>query len=300
MAQWTPLRCSNFEGSLLYSFNASSANYSLYVTDLCRIFHERLTRSEILQRASDTECRIDPSQDEGQFSILLDKIRTALEGQDGTNVTAIHCGGNNFRLSLIAPLPPPFESLEWIVEPSELAPEHLRSHLIDPLISTAAFHKRRIEDLIDQLHEKDHIISKLLDKMEASGIDLTAVFPGAAGVKTSRKGGNRDAVAKQVKGLASFEEQRWMEQTHLKLMDEKSSEAQIEELILAKPSPSEQATVLPLSLQERFNRPRDNQADHASTSLDEASQREARQMNEIEPEVGLRPMMMTKFPVTDR
>ncbi|KAL9080793.1 MAG: hypothetical protein Q9157_000489 [Trypethelium eluteriae] len=255
MAQWARLSCSNQGLSLLYKFEVSGADYALLVTDLSRIFHEKLTKNEIIERARDSECKIDPSQDDGQFRILLDKICAALEGQDGTRVTMAQDYNGEFRLSLAAPLPPPLESLVWVIKLSELLPEELQSHLLNPLILAASSRKSQIDNLIDQLHEKDHVISKLLDKLETSGADLTTIFPGATGAKSLKKGVTRESVAKYVKGFARFEEREWVKQSRLALTNQNLSQDVIGNLSQAQPLPSGQSTVLPLSLRHWF---RDN------------------------------------------
>ena len=250
MAQWTRLSSSNFASSLLYIFEASNAEYRLFVTDVSRVFCEHLSRVQILQRASDTECHIDPSQDEDQFGILLDNIRAALQGRDGTCVTVVNGGGEELHLSLTAPLPPPLEPFEWIVKLSELAPEDPQNHLMNSLVYTSSVRKRQLEDLIDQLHEKDQIISKLLDKLETSGTDLTTVFPGAAGSGSLRTGRTRDTIARHVKGFARFKEQDWLEQARLTLMPQQLPENTAEELLSAQPLVSGPTRTRSLTLQE--------------------------------------------------
>ncbi|KAL9094436.1 MAG: hypothetical protein Q9165_003286 [Trypethelium subeluteriae] len=257
MAQWARLDCSDQRLSLLYKFEVSGADYALLVTDLSRIYHEKLTKNEIIQRARDLECKIDPSQDDAQFRILLDKICAALEGQDGTRVTIAQDCDGDFRLSLVAPLPPPLESLVWAIKLSELVPEELQSHLIRPLVLAASSRKSQIDNLIDQLHEKDHVILKLLDRLEASSIDLTTIFPGTTGVKTANKGVNRESVAKYVKGFARFDEREWTKQSRLALMNQTLSQDVVENLSEAQPLPSGQSTMSPLSLRHWF---RDSQA----------------------------------------
>jgi hypothetical protein len=71
---------------------------------------------------------------------------------------------------------------------------------------------QQIEQLVRELHDKDRVISKICDRLETSGNDLTTVFPGVSNVKTSRKKGQREQLAKHVKGLADFDERGWKAQ----------------------------------------------------------------------------------------
>ena len=262
MAEWMSLQCSNVEVSLAYTFHASSSGYSLFVTDLSRIFHERRTAAEIVERASKTGCNIDPGQDESQFQVLLGKLYATLEGQDGTKATILPGSANDLRLHLQAPLPPPLVSFEWAFELSELEPEHLQAHLIKPLVSTASFHRQQTQTLVNQLHEKDRVISKLLDKLESSGIDITAVFPGLAGSHASRQDRGREAIARHVKGLARFDEYDWLQQSRTSLKSsQKSSQDAIHEITLVEHMPADHSPALPLVLRKQLERVQNTETD---------------------------------------
>jgi hypothetical protein len=63
---------------------------------------------------------------------------------------------------------------------------------------------------LDQLKQKDWILGKLFDKVEALQIDLGTVFPAAAGLRSARKASTRSEAARVIKGVAPFEEQTWL------------------------------------------------------------------------------------------
>ncbi|KAI9697163.1 MAG: hypothetical protein M1820_007899 [Bogoriella megaspora] len=208
---WKRFPCFIADQIILYKYYSSGSDYSILITDLSRIWRNQSNKADILREASHGECSIDPSQGASQLSILLQKIQDVLEGKPHTKATISSGSSDDLKLSLEAPLPQPLEPFQWTVRLARLPIADLQVHLINPLITTAWFRSQQIEDLIEQLHEKDHVISKLLDKMESSGTDLTTVFPGAAGIKISRRAASREAVAKHIKGLAPFDEQKWLE-----------------------------------------------------------------------------------------
>ncbi|KAI9654243.1 MAG: hypothetical protein M1821_006771 [Bathelium mastoideum] len=280
MTEWKELRCSNVDFDLIYKFHTSNTGYSLFVTDLSCIYHEQLTRTEINERASITGCRIDPGQDEGQHEILVNKIRAALEAEPETKAIILHKNTDDLRLHLVAPLPPPLEPLEWVINLTKLAPEHLQSHLIEPLVLTASFRKRQIQDLIGQLHAKDHVISKLLDKLEASGTDLTAIFPGAAGLKLPKKDGNREAVANHVRGVRRFDQEVWTERSRFVLSKSSASPQDIvQELVTAELLPSRRFPETASTLQQWRQTAYDSQADERHAFLGTTRSRNQQRQN---------------------
>lgn len=198
---------------LLVKYNFDDLGYRIQLTDLCRIWEERLSRAECVQRALDSGSSIDPSQDDEQFEILLGKIQSAFEREEGTSLHLSGIGADPQCLSMAisAPLPKPFPPFTWSISLRLLEPFHLEVDLVGPLLTEASRLQHQIEQLVGELHDKDRIISKICDRLETSGNDLTTVFPGVSNIKTSRKRGQREQLAKHVKGLADFDEAAWRE-----------------------------------------------------------------------------------------
>lgn len=195
---------------LLYKSEFNSTGYSIFITDLDFIWTESLDRRQIFKRALNENTSIDPSEDPSQMKILLQKIQAALRGDAGTSLSlSLPEGQRLLILTITAPLPAPLSPLEWIMR-LELHPQDaLREELILPLLNAQVTLSQRAESLIGMIREKDHVIARLVDKLEASGTDLASLFPGAAGLMSRNKGSSREVIAKVVRGLGEFDEEEW-------------------------------------------------------------------------------------------
>ncbi|TKA75381.1 hypothetical protein B0A55_06013 [Friedmanniomyces simplex] len=199
---------------LLIKAKLSSSGYTIHLTDLSRVWGETLTKREIKVRALLEECSIDPSEGDDQYQILLDKIQQAIDQLDGSSFELGPAKGveGGLVLSLSAPLPSPLPVLRWQIHVSPLPPTALESSLIRPLLQHAQTLQSRIQSLVHELTEKDRVISKITDRLETSGNDLTAVFPGVSNIKVSRKNSQREQLARHVRGLGDFDESAWQAQ----------------------------------------------------------------------------------------
>lgn len=211
-SEWRRLRLSQDDlPPLLCQYTWTRQGYELYVTDLTSIWSERQSRKEILKRADDSATTIDPSEDLDQLDLLLTKIGEALRGDGGTTTT-INTGttSDSLELNTTTKLPAPLRPLKWTLQLSKEPASSTTSHLVLPLLRGESSWESRQRSLLDQLKQKDWVLGKLFDRFEALGADLGAVFPGAAGLRTARKGSSRSEAAKFIKGAAPFDEQSWL------------------------------------------------------------------------------------------
>ncbi|OAL39804.1 hypothetical protein AYO20_00716 [Fonsecaea nubica] len=198
---------------LFYSFSTEEQSLTLLLTDLISIWECSLDKYDILAAAARQQTSIDPSVSSDQFAVLLSKIRKSLG--DGAN-SLIRGGRANSQTLLLRTrkdLPRPLRPLEWTftLEPqraSELAERVLRPSLHEVFVS-----QTKINSLLGIIKDKDHIISRLLDRVGNSAVDLSLVFPGIAGF-ASRKGGHVSVAdaKKHVPGMTSFDEKSWTRQ----------------------------------------------------------------------------------------
>ncbi len=201
---------------LFVKCHLDSTGYSIQTTDLSRLWEERLSKTECIQRASDSGSSIDPSQDDEQFSILLGKIETAFNHEHDTSLqlrTSDEDDGN-LAIEISAALPKPLSAFKWTIELRLQEPQYLATQLVTPLLHQASQLQYQIDQLVHELQNKDRVISKICDRLETSGNDLTTVFPGVSNIKTSRKKGQREQLARHVKGLADFDEDAWKAQSY--------------------------------------------------------------------------------------
>lgn len=195
---------------LFVRFIRSSKGYEISLTDLVYIWSESLNHKEILARASKIETSIDPSEDEDQFSVLLQKVEDALRGAKGCTISLSQSAkGHGLDLTTTTNLPSPLEPLDWTVHLSKLPQNALTRQILIPILKGEASRAARIQSLIDLLKEKDSAMNKIFDKVESSGLDLSRTFPGLSGARGGRKGSALSQVSKVVRGVAPFDEGSW-------------------------------------------------------------------------------------------
>ncbi len=197
--------------TLLLKCSFHKTGYSIFVTDLARVWTEALNREQVIQRASQDKTSIDPSDDDSQLAILLDKIKNAVEGREKSSLQLQVETDESLVLIAAVTLPPPLSPLRWSIHLTLASQDVFREQVVVGCIETAYLHKRFVQELLQQINDKDHVISKLLDRIESSGTAIESIFPGTAGIKHSAKGISREQAGRLVRGLAGFDQQRSLE-----------------------------------------------------------------------------------------
>lgn len=209
--RWNRLQLPNKDvPPLLFQYTWTQQGYEFYVTDLTYIWSERLPKKQIIKRAEEDVTTIDPGEDPEQLNVLLEKIGEAL--QNGTDSVTLSSGtqADSLEVRTTTKLPAPLKPLKWNLILAKEEPCYLTSKMLLPLLREEANWEVRQRSLLQQIKQKDSVISKFLDKIETIGVDLGSVFPSAAGSRASRKGVTRSEAARFVKGLEPFEEQSWL------------------------------------------------------------------------------------------
>ncbi|KAJ4520080.1 hypothetical protein HRR83_002041 [Exophiala dermatitidis] len=201
---------------LFYSLSTENESITLLLTDLIGIWECILDRYDILAEASRQHTSIDPSASSDQFEVLLSKITKSLK--DGNNVLLRADGrdGNNqvLRLKTSIQLPKPLRPLEWTFKLTPQPASELAERILRPSLHEVAVSQEKIASLLHIIKEKDHVISRLLDRIGSSAIDLSLIFPGITGVASRRAGGHISVAEakKHVPGMAAFDEKSWTKQ----------------------------------------------------------------------------------------
>jgi hypothetical protein len=212
---WKPLRLSPFAGAHLPPFLISASftpkSYTIHLTDLTHIWSESLNQSAIIRRSRDENTSIDPS-DGDQLQIFLDKIKLGLAGtKDTTLALTIKADADrpSLVLNISVQLPGGLAPLEWPVHLAAAPQSLMTSQLTIPLLRAQHARVQEMASLAEVLRNKDHVIQKLVDKLEGQGTELGQIFPQAAG-KVGRKL-DRKRAEERVKGLAQFNMDAWRE-----------------------------------------------------------------------------------------
>ncbi|PYI18261.1 XLF-domain-containing protein [Aspergillus violaceofuscus CBS 115571] len=218
-SKWQRLHVSS-SGSvptLLYQLAFTEDGYELYITDLTYIWSEHLDRVSILRRADEDDTTIDPSEDDDQFTVLLQKIEEALHHDSSGHSAALSRGseGANLHLLTTTKLPAPLQPLLWRFYLSQDPHSAATDQLLLPLVKAEAVWQSREQVLIDQLMKKDWVLGKLFDKLEALGIDIGTIFPGVSGHRPGQKDTMLSHTAKYIQGVEPFDKDSWIRETNV-------------------------------------------------------------------------------------
>lgn len=195
---------------LLFQWTWNQQGYEVYLTDLTYIWSERLPQKQIIRRAEENATTIDPGEDPDQFPVLLEKIGEALRKGKDSAMLGRGAQPDSLEIKTTTKLPAPLKPLKWDLKLSKESSSYLTSTMLLPLLKEEANREQRQRYLLQQIKQKDTVLSKLLDKMETVGIDLGTIFPSAAGSRGSRKGITRSEAGRLIKGIEPFEEQTWL------------------------------------------------------------------------------------------
>ncbi|KAL1901035.1 hypothetical protein Sste5346_002101 [Sporothrix stenoceras] len=199
---------------LLVATSFGPAAYSVYVTDLAHVWAERLERRDICMRAFQENTTIDPSYDSEQMGVFLGKLQAALEGDADARLSIAMSPKQEGDLVLhtTSALPAGLQPLKWPIYLKKQSATAIASNLVVPLIQNRAAHQRAEARLVAALQDKDAVINKLADKLEAMGAGVESAFPTlVGGGRGSRKISRRDMEAR-VRGLARFDETNFRKQ----------------------------------------------------------------------------------------
>ncbi|KAL8952801.1 MAG: hypothetical protein Q9222_001305 [Ikaeria aurantiellina] len=194
---------------LLVKYTIGVSSYEIWLTDLVNIWIENVDQRTLIQRVWEVNSDIDPIEAD-QRQILLRHIQDSLNEEPNTSL-ALSGSAEAGRLLLMAhcPLPKPLKPLKWPFHLVAAPRNSLSDELILPLMCEQLMNHTKTASLLPMLSDKDHVINKLVDKLQSVGVDLGRVFPGAAPSKSSRKSNSKEEISKSVRGLRTFDQNQW-------------------------------------------------------------------------------------------
>ncbi|KAF4975646.1 hypothetical protein FZEAL_7581 [Fusarium zealandicum] len=198
---------------LLVSMDIDTAAYTVHITDLANMWTESLDRKAICIRGWSENTSIDPSDTPDNMAKFLTSLGTALDSsQPGHDQTCLQlttasksdAGDDSLTLNITCELPG-LQPLKWPIHLKKLPPSAIATDLVLPLVQAHLTRTFEVESLVRMLSQKDAVLTKLLDKLEAMGTGLEHIFNPLSGKKKI----SRAAASDKVPGLASFERHRW-------------------------------------------------------------------------------------------
>ncbi|KAK1569845.1 XRCC4-like factor-domain-containing protein [Colletotrichum navitas] len=215
---WRQLPVSSSTGlpNLLVSTSFSTTSYTIHLTDLANIWVESLDRKAIYKRSLNESTSIDPTDSDSNMRAFLSKIRSVFEpshqdhAEASLSVSTIpskEAGAGGLTLSIVCNLENT-KPLEWPMYLQRCPQSQLAYELVIPLAQAHTTGRRQIDSLKDIIRQKDAIITKLLDKLEATGTRLENIFT----VLSAKQKPTRKMAEDKVKGLAPFRSEDWTSQ----------------------------------------------------------------------------------------
>lgn len=114
-------------------------------------------------------------------------------------------GEDDLVLRITCVLPEPLAPLKWPVCLRKCTPAAAAGRLVVPLLVAQRGLTADVDDLVARLAEKDAVITRLVDKLEAMGAGLENVFHALPGKRRT----TRAVAEEKVKGLRVFREKDW-------------------------------------------------------------------------------------------
>ena len=212
---WRPLpvASSTQAPTLLACIQLGPSDYTVRATDMANLWVESLDMKAIKVRGWSENTTIDPSDSTENMSKLLSCLCAALEpSHDDHAKTSMSlsraslsdAGEGGLTIHITCELPG-LQPLKWPMHLRKASSSSIASTLVLPLVEAQYLRAQEIESLTTILSQKDAVLNKLLDKLEATGTGLEHIFNQLSGKKKI----SRASAAEKVKGLAPFDWQQW-------------------------------------------------------------------------------------------
>jgi len=180
---------------------------------MATVWTESLDRRAIMMRSFKEDTSIDPSEDSTQMQLLLSKLRAAFDpavadhnktslAMAATRLEPVSETNEDLVLTVTCRLPQGLKPLKWPMYLRKQPRGATATSLVLPIIEANHVKAQEVASLVSQLHDKDVVIAKLVDKLDAMGTGLEHVF-NALGAKRKV---TRAMAETRVKGLAPFNE----------------------------------------------------------------------------------------------
>ncbi|KAF3913883.1 hypothetical protein ABW21_db0204067 [Orbilia brochopaga] len=201
IAAWEPFPVESPSAPALYlQRHFTETSYTIYITDLSSVWSESLDKSGICDRADDRSCSIDPSTDDSQLRILLEKLDSGITGLNPAVTVDLEVKSDAFLINTKEKLQAPLQPLEWRFRLKLQSAAEFTKRFSMPLLYYGSLLSRQTNSLLTIIEEKDTAIARLLDKFEEYKVDISSVFPG---YKKNR------APTGRAKGIAKFNKEDW-------------------------------------------------------------------------------------------
>ena len=182
------------------------------MTDLMAIWDCSLERVDIITEAGRQHSSIDPAESTAQLHVLLARLQQSLAEGQNRLVREPNTRAQTLLLRTRLDLPHPLRPLQWTFQLSPQRASEMAAQILRPCLHELSVSHDKIRSLLGIIKDKDHVISRLLDRIGTSGTDLSLIFPGLTGFAPRKGHVSVAEAAKHVPGMGAFDEKPWSKQ----------------------------------------------------------------------------------------
>ncbi|TDZ33069.1 hypothetical protein C8035_v006079 [Colletotrichum spinosum] len=183
---------------------------------MANVWSESLDRKAIYRRSLELGTVVDVTENKTNMRTFLEKLKSVFDESHADHRLAsmalsMSPGKTAKEESLILDITCDIgwsSPLEWPVYLIKCSPSKLAAELTLPLARAKSIETRRVDSLLQTIQQKDLLLRKLLDKVEASGT-LVELFP----ILAAKQQPSRKAAEARITGLAPFREDAWRSDT---------------------------------------------------------------------------------------
>ncbi|KAL2756528.1 hypothetical protein ACRALDRAFT_1092757 [Sodiomyces alcalophilus JCM 7366] len=213
---WRPLPVPAPHGvpALLVSTAFATDSYTVRVTDLANMWAEVMDRRAIYRRSLDEDTTIDPTDSPQNMQAFLSRVRSAFDpshedhADSRLTLSVDHQPGDHVLVLNMTCNLPGLDPLRWPMVLHRCPPSQLATELVLPLIQANLTRVQQVNSLLEIIHQKDAVMGRLLDKLEATGTRLEHIFPALS----AKQQVSRSTAEQKIRGLAPFKREEWDDQ----------------------------------------------------------------------------------------
>lgn len=168
---------------LLVKTEFTHSSYAVHLTDLSRVWTEKLDGRAIGARAQRQGTVIRAADDASQLLLLLETLEAAFYsdggGADEADLALTSSGSNDddddndgreLRLKLTCKLPGPLPELQWTFTLQQGSAIDFTNEFVLPLVAAVDLAREKVKSLQDTIQDKDRVIETLRDSLEDFGV----------------------------------------------------------------------------------------------------------------------------------
>ncbi|EEY23866.1 conserved hypothetical protein [Verticillium alfalfae VaMs.102] len=196
---------------LLVATEFTADSYVVRISDMAHVWVEEMDRRAIYKRSLAKDTSIDPTDSPQNMQAFLSRILSAFDAShahhEGSRMSLSVTDNDSLALVITCEVPG-LQPLVWPMYFKRCAPSHVGTKLVLPLLQAEHARIRQVNSLLEIVQQKDVVMTKLLDKLEATGTRLENIF---TALSAKQKVSRQTAEAK-VRGLAPFRRAEWLAQ----------------------------------------------------------------------------------------